>query len=161
MELLIPFLNFNVCTIEVWKWINKFFPHFMMDNYVSMLRFQLNQEFMGDCRVTRPIWWAPSRSGWWPVSSSPTSWPTSMSSAISRWTSRSAWPRLQWLNLWRGSQAGLRHRREPALSMLRLRASGTRLQKMASLQATDGWTRQRRMAIWRPFVQLLSWYSIM
>ena len=26
-----PFPNFNICTIEVWEWINNFMPHFLMD----------------------------------------------------------------------------------------------------------------------------------
>ena len=30
-EIIYPFPNFNSCTIEVWKWISNFIPHFIMD----------------------------------------------------------------------------------------------------------------------------------
>ena len=30
-EITYPFPNFNGCTVEVWKWISNFIPHFMMD----------------------------------------------------------------------------------------------------------------------------------
>ena len=30
-EITYPFPNFNGCTVEVWKWISNFIPHFIMD----------------------------------------------------------------------------------------------------------------------------------
>ena len=30
-EITYPFPNFNGCTVEVWEWISKFIPHFIMD----------------------------------------------------------------------------------------------------------------------------------
>ena len=31
------FTNFNDCTFQIWKWINNFIPHFIMDIYLSSL----------------------------------------------------------------------------------------------------------------------------
>ena len=32
------FTNFNDCTFQIWKWINNFNPHFIMDIYLSSLQ---------------------------------------------------------------------------------------------------------------------------
>ena len=40
-EITYPFQNFNRSTVEVWKWISNFIPHFILDvitYQVSMLR---------------------------------------------------------------------------------------------------------------------------
>ena len=39
-EITYPFPNFNGCTVEVWKWISNFIPHFACD-YLSMLGLKL------------------------------------------------------------------------------------------------------------------------
>ena len=30
-EIIYPFLNFSGCTVEVYEWINKFIPQYIMD----------------------------------------------------------------------------------------------------------------------------------
>ena len=38
-EIIYTFPNFNSCTVDVWKWISNFIPHFMMDVITYLVMF--------------------------------------------------------------------------------------------------------------------------
>ena len=57
-----PFPNFNGATVEVWKWISKFIPHFMMDVITypcwneMMYKRHVSDEYIHECsrRSSKP-----------------------------------------------------------------------------------------------------------
>ena len=55
-EITYPFLNFNGCTVEIWKWINCFVPHFIMDAITYLCC-----DFSLCCLLYGEITWAPGR----------------------------------------------------------------------------------------------------